>query len=388
MPTVYEQVLSGFPAQIIRTIATTIDDDGDFPIPVPQCDVWDLSINPAAPQVYEFSEFEDLEGRVMYINKTEETTEKITLQLPVGYVFNDGLSNTYEFPDKPSTVHLAFGKNSVVFSILGGEGGGGGGGVETVTNSAHPSGSAIIDPVATTPTAIVLKKLTATTGITLNNFDEYVAIGTTMGRVDTVTDSSGSGEGLKDTTNSTTPDIRIKKLIAGSGITLTPAATSITIASSGGGSGPRAFTASAFDGATSTAGNPFGNAITIPLNTLQVSGDTLYYEAWGYSNSLTPGVVSLAINNINVLSFPGTSNISYWILRVRITNATYSISNNIALAATLIGSDGLQQMYTRDYAPLNPASSFTLRPYYVSGENKATTQRSATVFLMPFSYSP
>jgi hypothetical protein len=360
MPTTIKQLRSGQPLQIQRTVATTAGDNGTVtPLTVPMCDIWELQSVPNAglTLVYEFPGLDWLSSRIMFINKSSDTTgATLRLTLPVGCTFNSTGTQSYDFPDAPTCLELAFSEETSVFSLIGGESSptgivetvqdssGGGVGLKDTTNStaadiyiknlvagsnvtltpadetvtiaasgvvetvADSSGGGVglKDTVNSTATDILLKNLVAGSNVTLTPADETITVAAS-GVVETVADSSGGGEGLKDTVNSTATAILLKNLVAGSNITLTPSATAIEIAASGGSSPTTISNLTAGSLVDPNVGTL--HTLTIPGNSFTTLGQTIYYRSnMTYSSSITgdPYFTLLAFGTTCVDSSAGT----------------------------------------------------------------------------------
>lgn len=106
-----------------RTVITSNDDGTTTPLPIPYQDFWDINSVPNAglTQVYRIVNMAEYQGRVIYINKTQDTTGgTIRLSLPGGYTFSSTGSQDYDFTDAPSCIILTISTSPIV-SIQAGD---------------------------------------------------------------------------------------------------------------------------------------------------------------------------------------------------------------------------------------------------------------------------
>lgn len=228
-------------------------------------------------------------------------------------------------------------------------GGGGGGMVETVVDSDFISGQGIKDTLNSTPENIILKKINAGANITLTPAEDHVTISSEKGgEVNTVTasniidghtlinpDSTSTAIKLKDllegpgiilnptgdsieitldgtvvkkventaasgesliSSASTDEQILVKRLKAGTNISLTDDGDSISISSTGSSASLTRFADTATGGTTTVNGQKI-RTITIPANTLsQTKEGLLNMASFQFSNITTEGNYLIGIN--------------------------------------------------------------------------------------------
>ena len=110
-----------------RSLTVSSDNGTVTPLPIPYTDLWDINSIPNAglTQIYNISNISQYQGRIIYINKTQDTTgSTIQLELPGGYVFSTVGTSTLVLPDAPSAFGLVF-SSSAIISVISGLGGGG-----------------------------------------------------------------------------------------------------------------------------------------------------------------------------------------------------------------------------------------------------------------------
>lgn len=113
--------------QDTRSLTVSSDNGLVTPLPMPYSDLWDINSVPGAGLTLEYtiSNISQYQGRIIYINKTQDTTgSTIELTLPGGYVFSSSGTATLLFPDEPATLALVFSASPIV-SVMSGVGGGG-----------------------------------------------------------------------------------------------------------------------------------------------------------------------------------------------------------------------------------------------------------------------
>jgi len=113
--------------QETRILTVSSDNGLVTPLPMPLSDLWDINSVPGAGLTLEYtiSNISQYQGRIIYINKTQDTTgSTIELTLPGGYVFSSSGTSTLLFPDEPATLALVFSASPIV-SVMSGVGGGG-----------------------------------------------------------------------------------------------------------------------------------------------------------------------------------------------------------------------------------------------------------------------
>jgi len=113
--------------QETRSLTVSSDNGLVTPLPMPFSDLWDINSVPGAGLTLEYtiSNISQYQGRIIYINKTQDTTgSTIELTLPGGYVFSSSGTSTLLFPDEPATLALVFSASPIV-SVMSGVGGGG-----------------------------------------------------------------------------------------------------------------------------------------------------------------------------------------------------------------------------------------------------------------------
>lgn len=106
-----------------RTVTVSSDNGTITPLPIPQTDFWDINSdpNPGLTLVYEIINMAFYQGRVIYVNKTQDTTgSTIRLSLPGGYTFTQSGTNQYTFPDNPVSFTIKFSSASIVSNDFGG----------------------------------------------------------------------------------------------------------------------------------------------------------------------------------------------------------------------------------------------------------------------------
>ena len=110
--------------QETRSLTVSSDNGLVTPLPMPFSDLWDINSVPGAGLTLEYtiSNISQYQGRIIYINKTQDTTgSTIELTLPGGYVFSSSGTSTLLFPDEPATLALVFSASSIV-AVLGPQG--------------------------------------------------------------------------------------------------------------------------------------------------------------------------------------------------------------------------------------------------------------------------
>lgn len=110
--------------QETRSLTVSSDNGLVTPLPVPFSDLWDINSVPGAGLTLEYtiSNISQYQGRIIYINKTQDTTgSTIELTLPGGYVFSSSGTSTLLFPDEPATLALVFSASPIV-SVMSGPG--------------------------------------------------------------------------------------------------------------------------------------------------------------------------------------------------------------------------------------------------------------------------
>lgn len=108
-----------------RSLTVSSDNGTVTPLPIPYTDLWDINSIPNAglTQIYNISNISQYQGRIIYINKTQDTTgSTIQLELPGGYVFSTVGTSTLVLPDAPSAFGLVFSSSSII-SVISGLGG-------------------------------------------------------------------------------------------------------------------------------------------------------------------------------------------------------------------------------------------------------------------------
>lgn len=113
--------------QETRSLTVSSDNGLVTPLPMPFSDLWDINSVPGAGLTLEYiiSNISQYQGRIIYINKTQDTTgSTIELALPGGYVFSSSGTSTLLFPDEPATLALVFSASPII-SVMSGVGGGG-----------------------------------------------------------------------------------------------------------------------------------------------------------------------------------------------------------------------------------------------------------------------
>jgi len=106
-----------------RSVYTSADDGTVTPLAMPYTDYWDLNTIPNAglTQVYRVTAMSNYRGRILYINKTQNTAgATVRLNLPAGNTFSTSGTADYDFTDAPACIVLAFSLNSIVMVMTGG----------------------------------------------------------------------------------------------------------------------------------------------------------------------------------------------------------------------------------------------------------------------------
>ncbi len=109
--------------QSTRSQVSSFDNGTVTPLPLPYADLWDLNTVPNAglTQVYQVTNIAEYQGRIIHINKTQNTAgSTIRLTLPGGYTFSTSGTVNYDFPSAASAIILCFTASSVVMVIAGG----------------------------------------------------------------------------------------------------------------------------------------------------------------------------------------------------------------------------------------------------------------------------
>lgn len=110
-----------------RNFFVSSDNGTTTPLPIPYQDFWDINSVPnfTLTQVYEITDMTEYQGRVIYINKTQNTLGgTIRLQLPGGYTFSSTGTQTFDFPDDPTTLIISISTSPVVAVQVGSPGNG------------------------------------------------------------------------------------------------------------------------------------------------------------------------------------------------------------------------------------------------------------------------
>lgn len=110
-----------------RTITISNDNGLVTPKKVPYSDLWDINSDPVIGTTLEYHVSDMLEyaGRIMYINKIQDTTgSTIIITLPGGNIFSTSGSNTLTLPNSATNFILCFSASNIVSVIFGGPGGG------------------------------------------------------------------------------------------------------------------------------------------------------------------------------------------------------------------------------------------------------------------------
>lgn len=108
-----------------RSFSVSSDNGTTTPLPVPYNDFWDINTVPNAglTQVYQITNISEYQGRVIYVNKTQNTAGgTVRLSLPGGYTFSSTGTQNYDFPDAPTQLIISISTSSVVAIQTGGSG--------------------------------------------------------------------------------------------------------------------------------------------------------------------------------------------------------------------------------------------------------------------------
>lgn len=108
-----------------RSFSVSSDNGTTTPLPVPYNDFWDINTVPNAglTQVYQITNISEYQGRVIYVNKTQNTAGgTIRISLPGGYTFSSTGTQNYDFPDAPTQLIISISTSSVVAIQTGGSG--------------------------------------------------------------------------------------------------------------------------------------------------------------------------------------------------------------------------------------------------------------------------
>lgn len=111
--------------QVPRSVVASNDNGTNTPLPLPFEDFWDLNSVPNAglTQVYQITNIAQYQGRVIYVNKTQNTAgSTIRISLPGGYTFSSTGTQNYDFPDAPTQLIISISTSSVVAIQTGGTG--------------------------------------------------------------------------------------------------------------------------------------------------------------------------------------------------------------------------------------------------------------------------
>ena len=111
--------------QVPRSVVASNDNGTNTPLPLPYEDFWDLNSVPNAglTQVYQITNIAQYQGRVIYVNKTQNTAgSTIRISLPGGYTFSSTGTQNYDFPDAPTQLIISISTSSVVAIQTGGTG--------------------------------------------------------------------------------------------------------------------------------------------------------------------------------------------------------------------------------------------------------------------------
>ena len=226
----------------------------------------------------------------------------------------------------------------------------------TVTGGANEGGGAdVFDPVNSTATTLEFKTLVAGTGVTLTPAATTVTIAAPGALSGTVTGGANEGGGVVifDSVNSTASTLEFKTLVAGSGISLTPAATNVTIAATGGGITPSAaeffgLTGPVNDYAATIAidapvpfpqnGSATGTSVTrqgILLDTFNLVDIGIYLISW--QGSFTePGQLTLCMDPTGVFASVAATRVAN--TTVGRATGTSQIAGNTLLTTTVINT--------------------------------------------------
>lgn len=108
-----------------RSFSVSSDNGTTTPLPVPYNDFWDINTVPNAglTQVYQITNISEYQGRVIYVNKTQNTAgATIRISLPGGYTFSSTGTQHYDFPDIPTQLIISISTSAVVAIQVGGSG--------------------------------------------------------------------------------------------------------------------------------------------------------------------------------------------------------------------------------------------------------------------------
>lgn len=108
-----------------RSFSVSSDNGTTTPLPVPYNDFWDINTVPNAglTQVYQITNISEYQGRVIYVNKTQNTAgATIRISLPGGYTFSSTGTQHYDFPDAPTQLIISISTSAVVAIQTGGSG--------------------------------------------------------------------------------------------------------------------------------------------------------------------------------------------------------------------------------------------------------------------------
>lgn len=108
-----------------RSFSVSSDNGTTTPLPVPYNDFWDINTVPNAglTQVYQITNISEYQGRVIYVNKTQNTAGgTVRLSLPGGYTFSSTGTQNYDFPDAPTQLIISISTSAVVAIQTGGSG--------------------------------------------------------------------------------------------------------------------------------------------------------------------------------------------------------------------------------------------------------------------------
>lgn len=108
--------------QELRSVKTSSDNGTVTPLPVPYTDFWDINSVPNAglTLTYSVTNITEYQGRITYINKTQDTTGgTIQLTLPGGYSFSSTGNSTLVLPNEPAAFVLVFSTSSIVAVLNG-----------------------------------------------------------------------------------------------------------------------------------------------------------------------------------------------------------------------------------------------------------------------------
>lgn len=111
--------------QVPRSVVASNDNGTNTPLPLPYEDFWDLNSVPNAglTQVYQITNIAQYQGRVIYVNKTQNTAgSTIRISLPGGYTFSSTGTQNYDFPDAPTQLIISISTSAVVAIQTGGSG--------------------------------------------------------------------------------------------------------------------------------------------------------------------------------------------------------------------------------------------------------------------------